>query len=1080
MPQATPKTSSYHRLRYLIPYAFLVAGMLFTLVVSYRQSAVTTAEDRARFEGLVQGVHLSIESRLETYRALVRSGVGVFAAGDSVDRAQFKSFVDKLSLAENYPGLRGIGFSVRVQPEEKMALIDTMEAQGLENFRVWPEGQRSEYYPIIYLEPDDERNRALLGFDMFTEQVRRSAMERARDTGKPAASHRVTPVREVSPVQAHTGFLIYAPVYRHNQPTATEAERREALVGYVYCGFRAEEFLRGVVPHYSQENIAFQIYSNDPKPENLLHRSTDATISPPQGYQPRFAATTHLDVGGQTWTINHVSLPGFDRSYMKSWVPYTFAAGALISLLFFLITRSQIRAREKAEFSEAETRESEARVRHTLAEHQRAEEEIREGEERYRQLVENANDIVFMLDLQGNVTSMNKAAEGITGYTQAELLKMNMSEFLTPASTESARLMTQRKLAGEERTNYEVDVVRKSGDLITLEVSSRLARSKGEPVGIQGVARDITTRRHAEEALRQADQRALSEYERLLDRVSGLAQTLGTARDLLAIFRGLREFTLLSVPCHGFFVSLYDSVRDVRTACYAWADGQEIDVSELPPMPVTSTGPNSRAVRTNQVIITNDYMKETLGHPGVLIGPDNGLRPQSSLSAPMSVMGRILGTIEVQTYEEAAYRDEHAAAMRMAANLTAVAIENVTLLERESTARANAEESNRLKDEFLATVSHELRTPLTAILGWSRMLEGGSLESEMARRAIETIKRNAKSQAQIIDDILDVSRIITGNLYLELNPLELESVLEAAVNVVRPTAEAKGIRIELNLDREPIAVSGDGNRLQQVLWNLLSNAVKFTPSGGNVSVTLRRVNSHAEIIVADTGPGISPEFLPFVFDRFRQADSTSTRHHGGLGLGLAIARHLIEIHGGQIEAKSGGAGAGATFTVRLPVAGSRVEQIVPRELDREAELQLERMKSQDALAGLHVLMVDDDEDTLELLSAALRQRSADVTAVSSASEALLAIQRSRPDVLISDIAMPGEDGYQLIKEVLALKLEPEIPAIAITAYAKEEDKQNALAAGFHRYLSKPVELREFISAVAAVKNQKEGNDKAQG
>lgn len=1065
MKLQTTKTDAYHRLRHLIPYLVLAAGLLFTVIVSYRLGRVTAAEDQARFQGLVQEVHGSIESRLETYRTLLLAGAGLFAASESVESREFKSFVDRLGVPANYPGIRGIGFSVRLKPEERMALVDMMKAQGHGDFRVWPEAPRSEYHSIIYLEPPDERNRAALGFDMFTEPVRRAAMERARDTGAPAASHRVTPVREINPDQSLTGFLIYAPVYRHDQPTSTVSERRDALRGFVYSPFRIDDFLGGVIPQNAFDNIAFQIFSNEPKPANLLHRSTDTATTMPEGYQPRFAATTNLDVGGHTWTINYVSLPGFDRSYMKSWVPYTLAAGALISILFFGITRSQTRARDKAERSESEMRESEAKVRHTLAEHQRAEETIREGEARYRQLVENANDIVFMLDLQGNVTSMNKAAEAITGYSQQELLKMNMSDFLTPASTESARLMTQRKLAGEERTNYEVDVVRKSGDLITLEVSSRLARSEGKPIGIQGVARDITTRRHAEEALRQADQRALSEYERLLDRVAGLAQTLGTSRDLFAIFRGLREFTLLSVPCHGFFVSLYDSVRDVRTACYGWADGQEIDVSELPPMPVTSTGPNSRAVRTNQVIITNDYMKQTLGHPAVLIGPDNGLRPQSSLSAPMSVMGRILGTIEVQTYEESAYREEHATAMRMAANLTAVAIENVTLLERESTARANAEESNRLKDEFLATVSHELRTPLTAILGWSRMLESGSLESDAAKRAIETIKRNAKSQAQIIDDILDVSRIITGNLYLELHPIGLESVLEAAVNVVRPTAEAKGIRIELNLVREPIAVSGDTNRLQQVFWNLLSNAVKFTQSGGSVSVQLRKVDSQAEVIVSDTGLGITPEFLPYVFDRFRQADSTSTRHHGGLGLGLAIARHLIEIHGGLIEARSDGVGTGATFVVKLPVAGSRVEALAPRVDDREAELKLERAKSLQVLAGLRVLMVDDDEDTLELLSAALRQRSADVTAVSSASEALEAIRHSRPDVLISDIAMAGEDGYQLIKKVIALNLEPELPAIAITAYAKEEDKQTALAAGFHRYLSKPVELREFISAV---------------
>ena len=404
----------------------------------------------------------------------------------------------------------------------------------------------------------------------------------------------------------------------------------------------------------------------------------------------------------------------------------------MITLLLYGLTYSQVNAGAAAEASAAELRVSEAKVRKTLTDRERAEEALRESEERYRELVENANDIVFMLDLEGNVTSINKAVESITGYTQHELIGMNMSEFLTPRSTDSARSMTERKLAGEERTNYEVDVRAKDGRVFTLEISSRLALNQGKPVGVQGVARDITNRRLAEEALRQADQRALSEYERLLEKVAGLAQTLGTARDLVAIFRGLREFTRLSVPCDGLFVSLYDPHRDVRTACYGWGDGEEIDTTELPPMPVNFTGPNSRAVRTNQVIITNDYQAETLGHPAVLVGPDNGLRPQSSLSAPMAVMGRIIGTIEVQTYETAAYRAEHATAMRMAANLTAVAIENVRLLERESTARASAEESNRLKDEFLATVSHELRTPLTAILGWSRMLEGGSLETEVA------------------------------------------------------------------------------------------------------------------------------------------------------------------------------------------------------------------------------------------------------------------------------------------------------------------------------------------------------------
>jgi signal transduction histidine kinase len=294
------------------------------------------------------------------------------------------------------------------------------------------------------------------------------------------------------------------------------------------------------------------------------------------------------------------------------------------------------------------------------------------------------------------------------------------------------------------------------------------------------------------------------------------------------------------------------------------------------------------------------------------------------------------------------------------------------------------------------------------------------------------------------------------------------------MNVVRPTAEAKGIQIEVDFKPEPAAVPGDANRLQQVFWNLLSNAVKFTPAGGQVSVHLHQLNSEAEIIVTDTGQGITTEFLPYVFDRFRQADSTSTRQHGGLGLGLAIARHLVEIHGGTIEVRSSGVGTGATFTVRLPLVGSVADsQETSRAARAAIDAEKDNRESQQILAGMHVLIVDDDQDTLELLSAALTQRSASVTAVASAAAAIESIKSNRPDVLISDIAMPGEDGYQLIKKVLALDGAPAIPAIAITAYAKEEDKERALAAGYQRYLSKPVELREFIAAVAEAGQNRE-------
>jgi PAS domain S-box-containing protein len=1049
------------RYRYFVPYFVLIVGLLSTFLFSYYVWRTGEAKDLERFNTTTQELTTYVRGRPRLYIEVLRAASGLFTVSPSINPGQFQKFVERLELADQYPGVEGIGFLVRDDRDPKNSSGNNGQPT-VADFELWPNEKPDAFVPTLYFQPLDRRaGKAEFAFHL--NPTCKVAMQSARDTALPATTAKVM-LATVDGQKPQAGFLIYAPIYEQDRTPKTIDERRAALSGFVYSQFRASEFLKAVLAIKNTRDIDLQLYDGpNATPENLLQDTatdnTEAIAAP-----PRFTAVNRVDVGGRTWTVGFAARPSFGFTSNKFSLFVATVGGTLITLLLFGLTYAQVEARAAAETAAGELRLSESTVRKTLSDRERAEEALRESEERYRELVENANDIVFTLDLDGNVTSMNKAVESITGYTRTELLGMNMSEFLTAASTASARSMTQRKLAGEERTNYEVEVRAKDGRVFTLEISSRLALNGGKPIGVQGVARDITTRRQAEEALREADQRALSEYERLLERVAALAQTLGTARELLAIFHGLREFTRQSVPCDGLFVSLYDAARDVRVACYGWGDDVEIDTSELPPMPVNYTGPNSRAVRNHEIVITNDYQRETLGHPAVLVGPDNGLRPQSSLSAPMAVMGRILGTIEVQTYQLGAYTQEHATAMRMAANLTAVAIENVRLLERESTARALAEDSNRLKDEFLATVSHELRTPLTAILGWSRMLQTGSLETETAARAIETIKRNAKSQAQIIDDILDVSRIITGNLYLELNPVELAPVLEAAINVVRPTADAKNIHIAVDFESEPAAVPGDTNRLQQVFWNLLSNAIKFTPGGGRVTVALRHADSQVEVSVTDTGQGIAPDFLPFVFDRFRQADSTSTRQHGGLGLGLAIARHLVEIHGGSIAASSDGKGMGATLTVRLPLVGS-IAEAAPIKADDE-ELLAEMPLTQHVLAGLKVLLVDDDEDTLELLSAALVQRGAIVAACSSAAAALESIENSLPDVLISDIAMPGADGYQLIKQVRDLNLVPPLPAIAITAYAKEEDKLRALAAGYNRYLSKPIELGEFIGAVS--------------
>jgi PAS domain S-box-containing protein len=384
-----------------------------------------------------------------------------------------------------------------------------------------------------------------------------------------------------------------------------------------------------------------------------------------------------------------------------------------------------------------------------------------------------------------------------------------------------------------------------------------------------------------------------------------------------------------------------------------------------------------------------------------------------------------------------------------------------------------AQAANRLKDEFLATLSHELRTPLNAIVGWSRLLLTGNLGAEASRNALEAIARNAKAQTQIVEDVLDISRIITGKLRLDLRPTALDAVVGAAVDAIRPAAEAKGVVLATQSDGDTGLVMGDADRLQQVAWNLLSNAVKFTPRDGRVELRVSRVEPHVEITVADTGAGIAPEFMPYVFDRFRQADSSTTREHGGLGLGLAIARQLVELHGGSIMAESPGEGGGATFTVRLPATTAAVEA---DETAWQAEI-VEAAVGDSApeghggtLEGLRVIVVDDDEDARLLVAEMLAERGALPVTAASAAEALAAIEVTPPDVLVSDIGMPGEDGYALITKVRALAPERggSVPAVALTAYARVEDRVRALASGFQMHVPKPVDPEELAVVVATL------------
>ncbi|MGH7341757.1 MAG: hybrid sensor histidine kinase/response regulator, partial [Candidatus Rokuibacteriota bacterium] len=484
----------------------------------------------------------------------------------------------------------------------------------------------------------------------------------------------------------------------------------------------------------------------------------------------------------------------------------------------------------------------------------------------------------------------------------------------------------------------------------------------------------------------------------------------------------------------------------------------------------TSSQPAAAVLRSRETIVMPEVTEETLvstardeRHLAIM----RRLRPRSAIAVPMATPHRVVGAITlVRTSLGQPYDGPDIAMAEELARRAALAVDNATLYSEADQARAQAEGANRAKDEFLAVVSHELRTPMNAVYGWARMLQMGQIDAGATPRALDAIVRNAHVQLQLIDDLLDVSRIISGKMRLDVRPVDVPRVLEAALDAVRPAADAKGLGLQSLIDPSAGPLNGDPDRLQQVVWNLLMNAVKFTPRDGQVQLTLQRVASHLEIVVADTGAGIRRELLPVIFDRFKQGESGSARSQGGLGIGLALVRHLVELHGGSVTAESAGEGQGATFRIRLPLMTARVDTQEDR-AHPTARRALPVYQGP-SLRGLRVLVVDDDPDALELIATILRRADAEAMPCASPPEALAALRSWKPHVLVSDIEMPGEDGYSLIRRVreLAGADGGQIPAVALTAYGRAEDRVRSLSAGYSMHVAKPVDPVELGVIVA--------------
>ncbi|HEY0169484.1 MAG TPA: PAS domain S-box protein [Pyrinomonadaceae bacterium] len=708
--------------------------------------------------------------------------------------------------------------------------------------------------------------------------------------------------------------------------------------------------------------------------------------------------------------------------------------------------------------------------------------ERRQADVRLRQaaaIVENSDDAIISKDLDGIIQSWNPGAERLYGYTTEEAVGQPVT-MLIPAdrSDEEPRIL-ERIRAGERIDHYETVRRHKDGTLIEVSLTvSPVRDAGGRIVGASKIARDITARKRAEVELR--------EQAEVIDTVNRLGQTLSGELDLHRLVQAVTDAATGLTGAH--FGSFFYNVLNEEGGSYMLytMSGVPLEAFAHFPMPRATDlfGPTFRGEGT---ILIGDVRKDPrYGNNSPYYGmPEGHLPVVSYMAVPViSRTGEVYGGLFFGDPKEGVFDEHMARIVEGLAAQAAVAIDNVRLFEALERARAQAEasaadkerlyrearEANRLKDEFLATVSHELRTPLTSILGWAHMLRTGQFDGKSAANAFETIERNARAQAQLIEDLLDVSRIITGKLRIDVRPIDPNSFIEAAVEAVRPAAEAKGVRVQKVIDTGLVSVSGDPVRLQQVIWNLLSNAIKFTKRGGRIQVRLERVNSHVEIAVSDTGSGIAHDFLPHVFDRFRQADGTTTRHHGGLGLGLAIVRHLVELHGGSVRAESPGEGQGSTFTVLLPVAPVYSNDSAEERVHPAARETLPAFECPDRLDGLRVLVVDDEPDTREMLRAGLVHCGAEVSVAGSAEEALSEMGNSPPDVLISDIGMPDEDGYALIRKVRGLPAARggNVPAIALTAYARTEDRLQALRAGYHMHVTKPVELTELAAVVSSL------------
>jgi PAS domain S-box-containing protein len=981
-----------------VPYFVLVISVLITVLSSYYVASMARNKDLLRFTAQVDRQSTAISSRLETYISLLRSAAAAIAAYGDISREEFHRYVTRLRLSESYPGIQGIGLSLRVPPGSLDSLVEAMHQQGIEDFHVWPDSARDEYHTVIYLEPGDRRNRQAIGFDMHSETVRRAAMDKARDTGWAVMSGKVTLVQEIDNSK-QPGFLIYVPMYAGGGVPATVEERRKRLIGYIYSPFRSEDLLKNILAGIDQSpTLDFKVFDGRRiVPENLLYTSASDSLLQFSG--DKLVKAKGLEITGRTWVLLFIARPEFEEASSQGLVKYIAGGGMIISLVLFAISLAQSRARRRAERIAGELRQSEDR--------------LRESESRLRRLVESDILGIIIADMAGNVIEANDAFLDIVDYSREDLRagRINWADLTPPEYWQADEDAIRRMRRTGSHPPFEKEFVRSDGRRIPVLVGTAYLGGP-EDLGV-GFLLDLSGQKRIEEALRHSEIRFRTMIEQ-----SPLA---------IQIFSLDGECVL----ANNAWENLWHTPRSVL-ATYNILQDRQLE---------------ERGVMS--------YIREGFAGESVAIPP---FRYEMQLK-DMSTRAR---WIRVFIYP---LRDDDGDIAEIAAKIEDVT-DRIEAEEQLKQAKESAESANRAKDQFLAVLSHELRTPLSPVLTAIHLLDEDSRVSDDQHEMLELIRRNVELEARLIDDLLDLTRISNGKLRLNIETVDAHALIANVLEIVEAETEGKGVQLTLDLAAVDHFVPADSARLQQVLWNLLKNAMKFTPAGG--CITVRTLNSDRllRVEVADTGIGIDPAVLPRIFNAFEQGEQSITRKFGGMGLGLAISKMLMELHGGSLTASSEGVGKGATFTVEIRTIAE----------DSTGGAAGAGVKADIVSSGhASILLVEDHVDTGTIMKQLLERHGYSVTAADSVAAALRLASATTFDLLISDIGLPDGTGLELIE-----KLGDRRPAkaIALSGYGMDEDVRRSMAAGFAEHLTKPVNFRRLHEVIQNLLESQNGVYKA--